>query len=122
MCISYAVDIENLCKKYKDFELDNITLRIPTGTIMGFVGQNGSGKTTTIKALLNLISKDSGQIKIFDSNVDKNEKLIKNQIGVVFDELGIPDSLNIKNVNSIMKNIYTNWNNFSILYCFIPLY
>lgn len=106
---SYAINIENLNKKYKDFRLHNINLQIASGTIMGFVGQNGAGKTTTIKALLNLIKKDSGSIKIFDSDICSNEIAIKNQIGVVFDELGLPVTLNCKKVNTIMKNIYTNW-------------
>lgn len=106
---SYSIEINNLSKEYKDFKLSNINLSIPNGSIMGFVGQNGAGKTTTIKSLLNLVKIDSGTVKINGLNVNDNEKEVKDSIGVVFDELGMPASLNCKNVNTIMKNIYTRW-------------
>lgn len=102
--------IKDLYKSYKDFSLNGVSFSIPKGTVMGFVGQNGAGKTTTIKSILNLISIDSGNISIFDLNASCDSVKIKEDIGVVFDELGLPDSLNCKMVNSIMKNIYKNWN------------
>lgn len=102
--------INNLRKKYKDFSLNGISFTIPKGTVMGFVGQNGAGKTTTIKSILNLIKTDSGEVSVFGLDAVNESVKIKEDIGIVFDELGLPDSLNCKMVNSIMKNIYKNWN------------
>ena len=102
--------INDLSKSYKDFSLKGISFIIPKGTVMGFVGQNGAGKTTTIKSILNLINIDSGNISVFGLDAASDSVKIKEDIGVVFDELGLPDSLNCKMVNSIMKNIYKKWN------------
>jgi ABC-2 type transport system ATP-binding protein len=60
-----AIEIQNLCKSYKDFSLNNISFSLPIGYIMGFVGQNGAGKTTTIRLLLNMARRDDGEIRIF---------------------------------------------------------
>lgn len=105
-----AISINNLCKAYKDFKLDNVSLHLPKGTVMGFVGQNGSGKTTTIKSILNLIKTDSGSVNVFGLDAVKHSVTIKQDIGIVFDELGVPDTLNCKMIDKIMKNIYKNWN------------
>ena len=62
------MEIQNLAKHYKDFSLKNISLNLPKGSIMGFIGENGAGKSTTIKLILNIISRDSGKVKIFGQN------------------------------------------------------
>ena len=66
--------VKNLCKKYDNFELKNVTFNLPKGMIMGFIGKNGSGKTTTIKAILNIINYQ-GEIQIFGLN--NNQEKIK---------------------------------------------
>lgn len=104
-----AIKIKNLTKSYSDFRLDNISFSVPKGSIMGFVGENGAGKTTTIKAILNLIHADSGEITILGSDSKDLPIDIKSQIGVVFDGSNLHDNLNVKNINLIMKNIYSNW-------------
>lgn len=104
-----AIEIVNLSKDYKDFKLNNINLQVKTGTVMGFIGQNGAGKTTTIKSILNLVHNTQGTIHVFGLDVSTQAEQIKEDIGVVFDELGIPDILNCKKINSIMKSIYKNW-------------
>jgi len=60
-----AIEINGLCKDYKDFSLKNLSFSLPSGYIMGFVGQNGSGKTTTIRLIMNMVTRKSGSIKIF---------------------------------------------------------
>ncbi|MDE5558578.1 MAG: ABC transporter ATP-binding protein [Ruminococcus sp.] len=105
-----AIEINNLTKKYDGFKLDNVSFSVPKGSIMGFIGQNGAGKTTTIKALLNIIRRDSGTIKIFGMDNIENELEIKENLAVVFDELPIHDTLNIKNINIIMRDIFKKWN------------
>lgn len=104
------IEISGLSKTYKDFSLSNLSLTLPKGCIMGFVGQNGAGKSTTIKSILNLITFEEGSIKIFGKDSIKDSVRIKEDIGVVFDELAIPEILNCEKINNILKHIYKNWN------------
>ena len=104
-----AVEINGLTKKYDGFTLDNITFSVPKGSIMGFVGQNGSGKSTTIKAMLNIISRDSGTIKLLGLDNTENEREIKEQCAAVFDEIPFQDALTAKNLDFIMSGLYKNW-------------
>lgn len=105
-----VIEIRNLKKKYdSNFELGEINLDIPSGYIIGLIGENGAGKTTLIKSILSIINIDSGTIKIFNKDNKKYERLIKEDIGVVLDDTFFPDILNANHINSIMKDIYKNW-------------
>lgn len=108
--MEYAIEVENLNKKYKKFKLDNVSFKIPKGSIMGFIGENGAGKSTTIKAILNLIKKDSGNIKILGEEVIGDSRKTKENLGIVLDSGNFYEKLNIKSINKIMKNIYKRWN------------
>ncbi len=104
------IEIKNLKKKYDDkFELGEINLNIPKGVIVGLIGENGAGKTTLIKSILNIIKIDSGEIKIFGKDYKIEEKSIKEDIGVVLDNMFFPELLNAKDINNSMKDIYINW-------------
>ncbi len=103
------LEVKNLNKKYDDFALKNITFDLPKGMIMGFIGENGAGKTTTIKAILNIIKKDSGEIKIFGLDSKRDEGKIKEDIGVVLDDMFYPEILTPNDINNSMKYIYKNW-------------
>ena len=103
------LEIKDLSKKYDGFELKNINIKLPKGTIMGFIGENGAGKTTTIKIILNIIKKNEGEIKIFGLDNIKEEKRIKEDIGVVLDDSFLSEYLNPLDINKIIKNIYKNW-------------
>ena len=103
------IELQNVSKKYKDFELKDISFDVPKGCIVGLIGENGAGKTTTIKSILN-ITKFEGIIKIFGKDNVKNEKEIKEEIGVVLDDSFLSDYLTAKQVNSIMKEFYKTWN------------
>ncbi len=107
--MEYAIEITGLTKQFDTFKLENINLTIPKGYIVGLIGENGAGKTTTIKLILNLLHKEQGSIRIFGQNHQENEKLLKERIGVVFDECHFPEQLTPKDLNLIMKNIYANW-------------
>lgn len=109
--MSDILNIKNLNKSYSDFKLENVSINIPKGCVMGFIGENGAGKTTTIKAILNLIKFDSGEITVFGKDNKKFEKEIKSKIGVVFDEGGFHDNLNIAHISKIMSKIYKTWDN-----------
>ncbi|NMB38848.1 MAG: ABC transporter ATP-binding protein [Firmicutes bacterium] len=104
-----VLEIKGLTKRYDGFTLDNVNLALPKGNIMGFIGENGAGKSTTIKLILNVIHRDSGEVKVFGRDNIEYENEIKENIGVVYDESNFPDTLNAGNINTIMKNIYKNW-------------
>ena len=101
--------MNNLNKIYDDFELKDVCFKLETGTIMGIVGENGAGKSTIIKSILDLINIDSGDIKIFGKDFKKNASEIKKDISVVFDESYFHDNLKLPDIDKIMKNIYPNW-------------
>lgn len=104
-----VIEIENLSKTYDNFKLDNINLNIPQGIIVGLIGENGAGKTTLIKSILNLINVDNGNVRVFGKNFKESEAIIKEDIGIVLDNMFFPEIFNAKDINSIMKDIYKNW-------------
>ncbi len=104
-----ALEIRNLTKSYPGFTLDNLNLTLPSGCIMGLIGENGAGKSTTIKLILNMLHKDSGSITILRKDNTDSIELTKEDIGVVMDEVGIPECLTIKQVGKVMKNTFRNW-------------
>lgn len=101
-----AIDINNLSKSYEDFSIKNVSFNLPQGTIMGLIGENGAGKTTIIKTILNLVYKDSGSIKVLGKEMSK---FTREDIGVVLDDGFFSDYLDPKSLTKIMKNIYKNW-------------
>ncbi len=103
------LQLENLTKQYKNFTLDALTLAVPCGSIVGLVGENGAGKTTTIKLILNHIHRDGGKINVFGLDNLTHEAEIKDRIGVVLGESNFHEHFTAKNVNSILKNIYSRW-------------
>ena len=104
-----VIEIKDLSKTYDKFKLDDINLNIPKGIIVGLIGENGAGKTTLIKSILNLINIDSGDIKIFGKSNKESDAIIKEDIGIVLDNMFFPEILNAKDINLIMKDIYKNW-------------
>lgn len=104
-----ALEIRNLTKSYPGFTLNNINLTLPSGCIMGLIGENGAGKSTTIKLILDMIHKDSGSITILGRDNEDNLTLTKEDIGVVMDEVGIPECLTVKQVGNVMKHTFRNW-------------
>lgn len=106
-----ALEIKNLTKSYPGFKLDNLSLTLPSGCIMGLIGENGAGKSTTIKLILDMLHKDSGTITILGRNNEDNIRLTKEDVGVVMDEVGIPECLTAKQVGKVMKHTFHNWNN-----------
>ena len=91
-----AIEIKKLTKRYDGFTLDNISFNVPKGSIMGFIGQNGAGKSTTINTILNIIKADSGEIRVFGKDTRTADVQIKQNISAVFDELPFHEQLNAK--------------------------
>ena len=104
-----AIEIKDLCKTYSGFSLDHVNLTLPCGCIMGLVGENGAGKSTTIRLILDMIARDNGTITLLGKDNRENIRLLKEDIGVVLDEVGIPACLNPKQVGKIMANTFRNW-------------
>ena len=101
-----AIELKGLKKSFPDFTLGPVDLAVPEGTILGLIGENGAGKSTTIKLMLGLLRTDGGSITILGQDA---KKLDKNDIGVVLDEPGFPSLLNAKEIRSFLKDIYRNW-------------
>lgn len=104
-----ALEIRNVSKSFTGFHLDNINITLPTGCIMGLIGENGAGKSTTIKLILDMLHKDNGTITILGKDNSKDIALIKEDIGIVMDEVGIPECLTAKQVGNVMKRTFRNW-------------
>ncbi len=104
-----AIEVNGVTKKYDGFTLDNVSFEVPKGVVMGFIGQNGAGKSTTINSILNIIPINDGEIKILGMDHIKDEKAIKDRIAVVFDELPFHGSFNAKDLSRIFEGIYSNW-------------
>ena len=103
------LEVKNLKKSFKDFTLNNISFNLPKGYITGFIGPNGSGKTTTIKLILNLLKKDSGEINVFGMDNIAHEIEIKNRIGFVYDESHFYEELTAEEMKRIIAPHYQSW-------------
>lgn len=107
--INNVIELKNVVKDYGDFKLDHISFAVPEGSVCGFIGQNGAGKTTTINLILDIINRDEGEINLFGKPVDKDHAYVREDVGVVFDEMGFHEFMTAKDINIMMKNIYKNW-------------
>lgn len=104
-----ALEIKNLTKSYNGFKLDKLDLTLPGGCILGLIGENGAGKSTTIKLVLDMIKRNSGSVKILGRDNLNDIRLIKEDVGTVFDEVGIPECLNARQVGKIMRGTFKSW-------------
>ena len=104
-----VIELKEVVKDYGDFKLDKISFAVPEGSVCGFIGQNGAGKTTTINLILDVIKKDAGEVLLFGQPVDGKSASLREDVGVVFDEMGFHDFMTGKDINIMMKNIYKNW-------------
>ena len=107
--IKNVVELKGVTKDYGDFKLDQVSFTVPEGSVCGFIGQNGAGKTTTIKLMLDVIKADQGEIRLFGENIEKDSARLREDIGVVFDEMGFHEFMTGRDINIMMKNIYKNW-------------
>ncbi|CAH2717435.1 Vitamin B12 import ATP-binding protein BtuD [Neobacillus rhizosphaerae] len=105
-----VVEFNNVTKSFKNFSLDDVSFSIKKGYVTGFIGANGAGKSTTIKLLMNLLRKDSGNITIFGLDQDKHNQAIKERIGFVYDENCFYDTLSIRELRKIIAPMYQKWN------------
>jgi len=105
-----AIVVKNICKTYEDFSLDHVSFCVPEGSIVGFVGENGAGKSTTIRAILDLIRVDSGSVEVLGlDREERRDPAWREQIGVVFDVGHVPDLLTAGEMDKVMAGIYRQW-------------
>lgn len=105
-----AIEIKGLEKRYEGFQLGGFDLTLPSGCIMGLVGENGAGKSTTIKLIMNAIGRDAGEISVLGvDNRSAEFRDVKEDIGVVLDEAYFPEVMSARNVGKVMALTYKNW-------------
>ena len=104
-----SIEIRGLSKSYGDFALRDVSFTLPGGAIMGLIGENGAGKTTTIKCILNLIRRDGGEITLLGRDNLREERVAKEDVGVVLDECFFHDSLHPRDINAILAPVYRDW-------------
>ncbi len=107
---SNAIEIRGLCKRYKGFSLDDLNLDLPYGCVLGLVGENGAGKSTTIRLIMDALERDGGTVSVLGADNQSKEFLdLKEDIGVVLDETFVPEVINAKQLGKIMAGTYQNW-------------
>ncbi len=99
--------VRDLCKQFDGFFLDHVSFQVPKGRIVGFIGENGAGKSTTINLILDELKRDNGQIQIFGK--ENTITSVKEDIGVVFDECNFHDVFNTSDIEKILSGIYKSW-------------
>ena len=104
-----ALEIRDLTRHFGDFTLDSLNLTLPGGCILGLIGENGAGKSTTIRLILGMLRPDGGTVTILGRDNRDNLALTKQDIGVVLDEVGIPECMTPKQVGIVMADVFTRW-------------
>ena len=106
-----AIVLRDVTKRYKEFTLDHVSFQVPCGSIVGFVGENGAGKSTTIRAMLGLMPVDEGEIDLAGCGVcgAGSDDKWREQVGVVFDECNFPAELKVKDIGTSMRYVFPKW-------------
>ena len=104
-----AIEIKGLTKHFPGFALEGLNLTLPSGCILGLIGENGAGKSTTIKLLLGMLKPDGGSASVLGADIGGDLRPVKEEIGVVLDEPGLPHMLKAGQIDKIMGRIYQNW-------------
>jgi len=103
------LEIKGLCKRFKEFSIENVSFTLPKGYIMGLIGPNGAGKTTTIKLILNMLKKDGGTVSVFGKDSVQDEQEIKDRIGVVLDKPYYVEDWTLRDVGKSLAPFYRKW-------------
>lgn len=105
-----AIEIRGLCKHYKDFSLEDLNLDLPYGCVLGLVGENGAGKSTTIRLIMDALERNGGTVSVLGVDNRSREFLdVKEDVGVVLDETFVPEVINARQLGKIMAGTYKNW-------------
>lgn len=104
-----VLTVKGLCKSYPSFTLKEVSFALPQGTVMGFIGRNGAGKSTTLKSILGLVHPDKGQVTFMEQDVAQNEQYMKENIGVVLGGIDFYAQKKIKTITDVTRRFYPNW-------------
>lgn len=104
------IEINGLCKNFEAFQVKDVSFTLEQGFIMGFIGRNGAGKSTTLKTMLNLMKNDGGDIKLCGLSMPQDEIEIKNQVGYVFGGVDFYPESKISKITDVTKTFYREWN------------
>ncbi len=104
-----VLSVKGIYKEYPGFKLQDVSFEVAKGTIMGFVGRNGAGKSTTLKSILNMVHMDAGSVEILGLNLKSHERDIKQRIGYTGGAVNFYKKKKIKNLIDITKAFYKNW-------------
>lgn len=107
--MEFAVEVKNITKKYDRFTLSDVSFAVPQGCIMGLIGENGAGKSTAFKSMLNLVKKDAGEVLFWGKPMNDKDTELKSRIGVAFDAICFPEVLTVKQVGDIGRMTYKEW-------------
>lgn len=107
--MSNALEVKGLTKFFPGFALKDVSITLPTGCIMGFIGENGAGKSTALRLILGLLRPDTGSIQVLGKTDFANDRALKEHIGVVMDECGFPENLTLSDINAILRRCYRTW-------------
>lgn len=108
--MSDNISIRALTKRYEKFTLDKVSFSVPAGAVVGFVGENGAGKSTTIKCLLGLVNADGGSVVIFGKEASSLTRGERGRIGAVLGETCLPENLTLKDIDGVMRHVFSAWN------------
>lgn len=101
--------LENVCKRFPQFALENVSFSLDRGYIMGFIGENGAGKTTTIRSILGALKINSGSISVFGSDPVGQGIAVRERIGAVYDTLMLPSHLRLREIEAMLRRFYPRW-------------
>lgn len=105
-----ALELRHVTRRFSAFTLKDVSFDLPQGCILGLIGENGAGKSTTIRLIMNALRRDSGEIRVLgEDNASPAFQELKENIGVVLDEAYFPEVLTVNQVNTIMKSTYRQW-------------
>lgn len=107
--MSNALEVKGLTKFFPGFALKDVSITLPTGCIMGFIGENGAGKSTALRLILGLLRPDTGSIQVLGKTDFANDRALKEHVGVVMDECGFPENLTLSDINAILRRCYRTW-------------
>ena len=107
--LDVAIELREVTKKYRYFTLDKISLTLPSGQIMGLIGANGAGKSTTIRVLMGLVHQDSGKVRVLGHNMPSQQVAAKREIGFVSEDMRLYEGMTVAWHMDFVRSIYPNW-------------
>ena len=108
--MSDILRVEGLCKRYSTFELKDVSFTVPQGAVMGFIGRNGAGKSTTLKSILGMVHSDGGRVFFRDRDISTDERYMKENIGVVLGGIDFYPKKKLRTITDVTRRFYPNWN------------